>query len=198
MDMVKRDAQQKYMINGYCEKKKKNGFAPSPNYCSLYCLKFMTEPADGYKRKTHYENWQGTGTLALNPVHPKIDCDCEWCGDSYKLSYDISCANKSYCGNICMRQATQGKRSKNKKMLNIANMVRIMRVLRYYKTKMSANDISNHMKKWFGRDCSSRSVSNMLRYLCAKNIVSKSQSMDANIMAYKIKDERTSLKQLFY
>ena len=195
--MVKRDAQQKHMMKGYCACGRKNGFAPSPNYCSLYCLKFMTEPADGYKRKTHYEDWQGTGTFALNPVHPKIECDCEWCGDSYKLSYAISCANKSYCGNICMRQATQGKRSKKKKMLNIGGMVRIMRVLRYHKTKMSANDISNHIKKWFSCDCSSGSVSNMLRYLCAKNMVYKYSMNELGLMTYKIKNEHTPLKQLF-
>ncbi len=198
--MAKIDAQQEYMIDGYCVCGRKNGFPPNPNYCSMYCVKFMTEPADGYKRKTHYDCWYGTGTFALNPTRPKLDCECQWCGESYKLSYGLEMANKSYCGSVCMREATRGMRSKDKSNHrggNTANKVRIMRVLRYTKTEMSANEISNCIKQWFRVDCSTPSVSNLLRLLCGKNMVSKYQPMDANIMTYKIKDEHTPLKQLF-
>ena len=196
--MREKDAQQQYRINGYCVCGRKNGFAPNPDYCSLYCLKFMTEPAEGYKRKTHYECWQGTGTFAQNPVHPKLDCNCEWCGDSYKLKYGLAGANKSYCGTVCMREATQGMRSKDKSKRrgNIAQMVRIMRVLRYHKTKMSAKDISNHIQKWFRCNCSSASVSNILRYLCGKDIVNKYQN-NTGPTTYRIQNQYTPLKQLF-
>ena len=197
--MAKIDAQQEYMIEGYCVCGRKNGFAPNPNYCSMYCLKFMTEPANGFKKKTHYDNWYGTGTYALNPVRPKLDCECQWCGESYKLSYGVSEANKSYCREICSREATQGMRSKDKRKRRgqIGNMVRIMRVLRIYKTQMSANDISNHIKHWFKVDCSSASVSNLIRLLCSKNIVNRYQPNNVGIMTYKIQDEHTPLKQLF-
>jgi hypothetical protein len=197
--MAKIDAQQKYMIKGYCVCGRKNGFAPNPNYCSMYCLKFMTEPASGFKRKTHYECWYGTGTWAFNPVRPKLDCECEWCGESYKLSYAISVANKAYCGETCCREAQQGMRSKDKSKRRgqIANMVRIMRVLRIYKTQMSAKDISNHIKNWFRVDCSSASVSNLIRLLCSKNMVHRYQTNATGIMTYKIQNEHTPLKQLF-
>ena len=198
--MVKIDGQQKYMVDGYCVCGRKNGYAPNPNYCSMYCLKFMTEPADGFKKKTHYECWYGTGTYALNPNRPKLDCECQWCGGPYKLSYSVSAANKAYCSESCSREATRGMRSKDKSNMgggNTSNKVRIMRVLRFTKTEMSANDISNCIKKWFRVDCSTPSVSNLLRLLYSKNMVNKYQPMNASIMTYKIQNEHTPLKQLF-
>jgi DNA-binding transcriptional ArsR family regulator len=199
--MVKIDGQRESMVVGYCVCGRKNGYVPNPKYCSLYCLKFMTEPVDGFKKKTHYDVWYGSGKFALNPAHPKLDCECQWCGNSYKLSYSLSKANKSYCGETCSREAMRGMRSKdkiNKRGGNTSTKVRIMRVLRLTKTEMSANDISNYIKKWFKVDCSTPSVSNLLRLLYSKNMVYKYQTDNTTTMTYKIHDESTPLKQLFY
>ena len=161
-------------MKGYCPCGRPNGKYPiAPRYCSRYCFEFMTKPAEGFKKKTRYECWRGTGRYSYNPAYPKIDIKCPWCHGLFKLSRSIKDSRRTYCGNECRNQAQRNARSDSKRngSAAISHRVRIMRLMRFYNTEMTAEDVAIHFRNWFGMSCGTGRAASIFTYLVKKGWV---------------------------
>ena len=115
----------------------------------------MTFPAEGYKKKTRYECWRGTGKYAYNPPWPKLEASCAWCNDSFPLMRGDE--NRLYCGMDCMMQAKRNPKSTSARngSTQIALRVRTMIILRAFPNQeLTAEDIATYYRDWFRLSCS--------------------------------------------
>jgi len=187
-------------MKGFCPCGRPNGkYPPAPRYCSRYCFEFMTKPAEGFKKKTRYECWRGTGTYSYNPVYPKIDIKCPWCHRIFKLSRSIKDWRRIYCENDCRRQAERNARrtSKRNGAAAINHRVRIMRLMRFYEGDMTAQQVATHFREWFGMSCPTGRAASLFSYLVKKGWITKIQENPKKPATYRIKDKDTPLKLLF-
>ena len=193
-----KDAQQ--TIPGFCACGRKSGtYRVEPAYCSRYCYLFENTVAEGYKKKTLYECWRGTGKYSYNPSYPKLSVACAWCNEDFQLGRSVKDENRSYCGSHCMRQATRSAKSTSARVgsKKVGDRVRIMRVLRYFKGQpLTAKEITYHFNTWFrNTSCSYHKAANLCKILEAKGLVSHQQRTPHR--TYLATDFTTPLKIIF-
>ena len=193
-----KDAQQK--ITGYCScGRKAGGYRQEPAYCSRYCYLFENTVAEGYKKKTLYECWRGTGKYSYNPPYPKMMFQCAWCNEDFQLGRSQSDDNKAYCSNHCMRQATRSAIGTSARVgsKKIGDRVRIMRILRWFKDRpLTSKEISEYWNEWFkNTSCSYHKAANLCKILAAKGMVRYVE--DGRRRTYVATDFTTPLKNLF-
>jgi len=195
-----KDAQQK--IAGYCACGRKSGtYRQEPAYCSRFCYLFENTVAEGYKKKTLYECWRGTGKYSYNPPYPKLTVQCAWCNEDFQLGRNQSDENKSYCGSHCMRQATRSAVGTSARVgsKKVGDRVRVMRVLRYFKDQpLTAKQISEYWNAWFRNTSSSyHKVANLCKILEAKGIIRHIEGVGQRKRTYLATDYTTPLKTIF-
>ena len=193
-----KDAQQK--IAGYCScGRPEGGYRQEPAYCSRYCYLFENTVAEGYKQKTLYECWRGTGKYSYNPPYPKLTVQCAWCNEDFQLGRSQSDDNKAYCSNHCMRQATRSAIGTSARVgsKKIGDRVRIMRILRWFKDRpLTTKEISEYWNEWFkNTSCSYHKAANLCKILAAKGMVRYVE--DGRRRTYVATDFTTPLKNLF-
>ena len=194
-----KDAQQK--IAGYCSCGRKAGtYRQNPNYCSRYCYLFENTVAEGYKKKTLYECWRGTGKYSYNPPYPKLTVQCAWCNEDFELGRAVKDENRSYCGSKCMRQATRSAVGTSARVgsKKVGDRVRIMRILRWFKDHpLTSAEIADYWNKWFrNTSCSYHKAANLCKILEAKGIVRHIQN-GTEKRTYVATDFTTPLKTIF-
>jgi len=194
-----KDAQQK--ITGYCScGRKAGGYRQEPAYCSRYCYLFENTVAEGYKKKTLYECWRGTGKYSYNPPYPKMMVQCAWCNEDFQLGRSQQDSNKAYCSNHCMRQATRSAVATSARVgsKKIGDRVRLMRILRWFKNQpLTSAQISEHWNKWFrNTSCSYHKAANLCKILEAKGLVRHIQE-GSKKRTYLATDLTTPLKTIF-
>ncbi len=189
-------------IEGYCACGRpcgtKNAYRRDPTYCSRYCFEFMTFPAEGYKKKTRYEFWRGTGKYAYNPPWPKLVATCAWCNDTFTLLR--SDENRLFCGMDCMRQGKRNAKSTSKRngSTQIALRVRTMIILREFSNEyLTADEIAYHYREWFRLACSASKIAASIKTLIKNGWVSKIHQATQPIATYAIVNTTTPLKELF-
>jgi hypothetical protein len=197
-------ADPQFNMKGFCpcgrDSGTKNAYRREPRYCSRYCFEFMTFPAEGYKKKTRYECWKGTGKYAYNPHWPKLEASCAWCNEMYLLGRDSRDANRLYCKMDCMKQAKRNPKSTSKRIgsTQIALRVRTMIILRAFPyQELTADDIATFYRDWFRLSCSSAKISSSIKILIKNGWVSKTDDGTHNAFTYAINDIDTPLKSLF-
>tara|TARA_B100001778_G_scaffold73802_2_gene59081 strand:+ start:2384 stop:3127 length:744 start_codon:yes stop_codon:yes gene_type:complete len=194
-----KDAQQK--MTGYCSCGRKAGrYRQAPAYCSRYCYLFENTVAPGYKKKTLYECWRGTGKYSYNPPYPKITVQCAWCGEDFQLGRNQSDENKTYCSSHCMRQATRSAVSTSARVgsKKIGDRVRLLRILRWFKDEpLTSAQIADYWNKWFrNTSCSYHKASNLCKMLEAKGLV-KHYQQGTEKRTYVATDFTTPFKNIF-
>ena len=194
-----KDPQQK--IAGYCSCGRKAGtYRHNPNYCSRYCYLFENTVAEGYKKKTLYECWRGTGKYSYNPPYPKLTVECAWCNEDFELGRSQKDENRAYCGTSCMRQATRSAVSTSARVgsKKIGDRVRLLRILRWFKDHpLTSAEIAEHWNKWFrNTSCSYHKAANLCKILEAKGIVRHIQH-GTEKRTYVATDFTTPLKTIF-
>jgi len=195
-----KDAQQ--TIAGYCSCGRKSGtYRHEPAYCSRFCYVFENTVAEGYKKKTLYECWRGTGKYSYNPPYPKLTVQCAWCNEDFQLGRNQSDENKSYCGSHCMRQATRSAVGTSARVgsRKVGDRVRIMRILRYFQDQpLTAKQISEYWNTWFRNTSSSyHKVANLCKILTAKGFVRHIEGQGGAKRTYVATDFTTPLKSMF-
>ena len=173
----------------------KNSYRRNPTYCSRYCFEFMTFPADGYKKKTRYDFWRGTGKYAYNPPWPKLEASCAWCNDMFTLKR--SDENRLFCSQGCSHQAKRNPKSTSKRngSTQIALRVRTMIILRAFPNEdLSSDEIAGHYRDWFRMSCSAAKISSSMKTLIKNGWAHK---FDGRVFTYSINDTTSSLKSLF-
>tara|TARA_Y100000310_G_scaffold335710_1_gene418446 strand:+ start:505 stop:1224 length:720 start_codon:yes stop_codon:yes gene_type:complete len=174
----------------------KNSYRRDPTYCSRYCFEFMTFPAEGYKKKTRYDFWRGTGKYAYNPPWPKLEASCAWCNDTFTLKR--SDENRLFCGQGCSHQAKRNPKSTSKRngSTQIALRVRTMIILRAFPNEdLSSDEIATHYRDWFRMSCSAAKISSSIKTLIKNKWVTKFDG--GRVFTYTINDTKTPLKSLF-
>jgi len=199
---IKRGKDPQQMITGYCScGRQSGGYRREPAYCSRYCHLFENTVAEGYKKKTLYECWRGTGKYSYNPPYPKLSIQCEWCNESFVLRRNQTDENRAYCGSHCMRQATRSAKSTSARVgsKSVGDRVRIMRVLRYFQDQpLSAKQISEYWNTWFRNTSSSyNKVANLCKILTAKGFVRHIDGQGGEKRTYVATDFTTPLKMIF-
>ena len=196
-----KDAQ--FNIKGFCpcgrESGGKNAYRRNPKYCSRYCFEFMTFPADGYKKKTRYEFWRGTGKYAYNPPWPKLEASCAWCNDKFNLTRNVRDANRLFCSRDCMKQSRRNPKSTSKRngSTQIALRIRTMIILRAFPNQeLTTYDIASHYRDWFRLSCSPTKIACSIRTIVKAGWVRKTE-VASQRTTYSIVDENTPLKTLF-
>ena len=195
-----KDAQQ--TIAGYCScGRKAGGYRQEPAYCSRYCYLFENTVAEGYKKKTLYECWRGTGKYSYNPPYPKLTVQCGWCDEDFQLGRSQQDENKTYCSNHCMRQATRcavgtSARVGSKK---VGDRVRIMRILRWFKDQpLTAKQIAEYYSKWFrNTSCTYRKAAIVCKILAAKGLITYKEKGCGGTRTYWATNHTSSLKSIF-
>ena len=194
---VGKDAQQN--MKGYCSCGRPSGrYRQDKQYCSRYCYLFENTVAEGYKKKTLYECWRGTGKYSYNPPYPRLTVQCAWCNEDFTLTR--SDENKHFCGAECQKQANRSAR--NNKNMNgskkIGDRVRLMRILRWFKDEpITAADITEKWNEWFrNTSCSAGKASQLCAILEAKGHV-RSIDTNGNKKSYLATDYTTPLKTIF-
>jgi len=202
--ITKQGKDEQFNIKGFCPCGRasgtKNAYRPNPKYCSRFCFEFMTFPAEGYKKKTRYEFWRGSGKYAYNPPWPKIEATCAWCNDAYDLSRNVKDANRLFCKSECMRQSRRNPKSTSKRngSTQIALRIRTMIILRSFPNReLTANEISQHYGDWFRMSCSRAKISSSIKTIIKYGWVQKIEGKDGRVATYKILETKNSLKQLF-
>jgi len=189
-------------ISGFCSCGRKRGtYRIEPAYCSRYCYLFENTVAEGYKRKTLYECWRGTGKYSYNPPYPKLSVECAWCNEDFPLGRAVKDENRSYCGMNCMRQATRSAIGTSARVgsKKIGDRVRIMRILRYFQdTPITAQQISEYWNAWFrNTSCSYHKAANLCKILAAKGFVRYIEGQGQEKRTYVATDFTSPLKSLF-
>ena len=178
----------------------KNSYRRDPKYCTRYCYEFMTFPAEGYKKKTRYDFWKGTGKYAYNPPWPKLEATCAWCNKIYPLNRSIGDANRLFCGNPCQTQAKRNATSTSKRLgsTQIGLRVRIMIILRAFPNEyLKADEIAHHYMMWFRLSCSASKIASSIKTLIKNGWVSKIHQAQYEIATYTIANTTAPLKELF-
>ena len=160
----------------------------------------MTFPAEGYKKKTRYEFWRGTGKYAYNPPWPTLEATCAWCNESFTLTRNLKDANRLFCGMDCMKQSRRNPKSTSKRngSTQIALRIRTMIILRAFPNQeLTAEDIASHYRDWFRLSCSPNKISSSIRTLLKAGWVRKTAVASQRAATYSIIDETTPLKSLF-
>ena len=181
-------------------------------FCSRYCHIFHTQPAPGYKRKTLYSCWRGTGSFALNPKHPSIIAECEWCcadmwmgyGQSYSRSNRVDATGKSrvhnnarFCNDTCRLEATQCARKQ--KMQGTARYNKIFEIISYLRLNgpSTAHQISSVVRIIQQYTFSPRTVSSLVRPLVSKGFIkSENKGDDSLPNIYSLPDPTISPKEI--
>tara|TARA_B100000686_G_scaffold234339_1_gene242075 strand:- start:1467 stop:2198 length:732 start_codon:yes stop_codon:yes gene_type:complete len=194
-----KDPQQK--IAGFCTCGRKAGsYRKNPNYCSRYCYLFENTVAEGYKKKTLYECWRGTGKYSYNPKYPKLTVQCVWCNEDFELGRAQKDENRYFCGQNCSRQANRSAVGTSARVgsKKIGDRVRVMRILRHFKDRpLTSAEISEYWNKWFRNTSSSyHKVANLCKILEARGLVQHFQS-GSEKRTYIALDFTTPLKTLF-
>ena len=198
----RKDAQMN--MKGYCPCGRSNGtknaYRRDPKYCSRFCFEFMTFPAEGYKMKTRYDCWKGTGKYAYNPPWPKLEASCAWCNEIYPLTRNTKDANRLYCGMECMRQGKRNPKSTSTRngSTQIALRVRTMIILRAFpKEQLTADQIATYYRDWFRLACSAGKIGSSIKTLIKNGWVDKITDGTHTQFRYSIRDENSPLKSLF-
>ena len=189
-------------IKGFCACGRpcgtKNAYRRDPTYCSRYCFEFMTFPAEGYKKKTRYECWRGTGKYAYNPPWPKLEATCAWCNDTFTLRR--SDENRLFCNQGCNHQAKRNPKSTSKRngSTQIALRVRTMIILRAFPHgNLTSDEIAGLYRDWFRMSCSAAKISSSIKTLIKNKWVNKFDDGGGRAFTYTINDTQTPLKSLF-
>lgn len=187
-------------IKGFCPCGRPNGvnqgYRRDSNYCSRYCFEFMTFPAEGYKKKTRYDCWRGTGKYAYNPPWPKLEASCAWCNDTFTLKR--SDENRLFCCQSCNHQAKRNPKSTSKRngSTQIALRVRTMIILRALPNQeLSGHEIADLYREWFRMSCSPAKISSSIKTLIKNGWVMKIDGGER--LRYKISNTTAPLKSLF-
>jgi hypothetical protein len=177
-------------------------------YCSRYCSVFHTKPAPGYKRKTHYQCWVGTGTFAHSPAHPPITVECEWCCNDMLIGYAISrnyskegvyragCRAR-FCGDTCRLEATQC--SRKTQMAGTRRWNKVFEIVSYLRENgpATAHEISNAVGATQQFIFSSRTVSSLVRPLVSHGHLLTENKHDPSIVnVYRLNDPTQSPKEI--
>ena len=188
-------------MKGYCACGRpcgtKSSYRRHPSYCSRFCFEFMTFPAEGYKKKTRYECWRGTGKYAYNPPWPKLEASCAWCNDMFTLKR--SDENRIFCSQSCNHQAKRNPKSTSKRngSTQISLRIRTMIILREFPNRaLTAEDIAQYYRDWFRLSCSRARISSSIKTILKNEWVQKIDE-GGRVATYKIKDMNTPLKVLF-
>ena len=202
--ITKKGKDPQFSLEGFCpcgrQSKTKHSYRRQPRYCSRYCFEFMTIPAEGYKRKTRYDFWKGTGKYSYNPKWPKLESNCEWCAEVFPLTRAEKDANRLYCGNECRNQAirnAKGTSSRNGST-QIGLRVKTMIILRAFPDKeMGASEIAEHYREWFRLSCSPSKIASSIKTLIKHGWVKKITKGNDRASAYQIVNTTAPLKSLF-
>ena len=186
-------------IVGFCACGRPDGtYKMDKKFCSRYCSIFMTTIADGFKKKTLYEAWRGSGKYAYNPPYPKIMVACAWCNDDFKITRGEE--NRHFCGNQCMRQAHRSAIHTSARVgsKKVGDRVRILRILREFPNELlTSKQVSVYWNEWYGNtSCSPHKAANLMKMLMAKNLVAKIQ-IGTGKATYKSLRNEQSLKSFF-
>ncbi len=189
-------------ISGFCSCGRKRGtYRHEPTYCSRYCYLFENTVAEGYKKKTLYECWRGTGKYSYNPPYPKLSVECAWCNEDFDLGRSVKDENRAYCGTHCMRQATRSAIGTSARVgsKKIGDRVRVMRILRWFKDQpLTSAQISEYWNKWFrNTSCSYHKAANLCKILEAKGVVRHIEGVGQRKRTYLATDYTTPLKTIF-
>jgi len=194
---IGKDAQQ--CMDGYCSCGRPSGrYRQDKQYCSRYCYLFENTVAEGYKKKTLYECWRGTGKYSYNPPYPRLTVQCAWCNEDFTLTR--SDENKHFCGAYCQKQANRSAR--NNSGMNgskkIGDRVRLIRILRWFKDEpLTAADISEKWNEWFrNTSCTTSKASQLCQILEAKGYVRSIDELGRK-RTYLTTDYTTPLKKIF-
>jgi hypothetical protein len=177
-------------------------------YCSRYCSIFHTQPAPGYKRKTHYECWMGTGSYAHSPVHPPLVVECEWCCKDMLLGYAISRSydkngiyragcRARFCGDTCRLEATQC--SRKSKMAGTRRWNKVFEIVSYLRENgpSTAHQISDVVSVAQQYTFSPRTVSSLVRPLVSQGHLLAENSPDPYTPnVYSLGDPTKSPKEI--
>lgn len=174
------------------------------NFCSRYCVVFHTQPAPGYKRKTRYDFWKGTGLLALNPKHPPIPVECEWCCEEMLLGYGEGGGYKGsqgcrsrFCSDTCRLEATQC--SRKQKMQGTKRYNKIFEIVAYLRNNgpSTAQQISDVVSVAQQYTFSPRTVSSLVRPLVSQGHLLAENSYDQwTPNVYSLSDPIQSPKEI--
>ena len=160
----------------------------------------MTKVAEGFKKKTMYEAWRGSGRYSYNPPHPMLQVACGWCNEDFTLGRSVAEANRHFCGNHCMRQANRSAIHTSARVgsKKIGDRAKIMRVLREFPNEpLTAKQVSAYWNEWYGNtSCSPHKSANLMKMLMAKNLVAKIQN-GTKVATYKSLRNKESVKSLF-
>jgi hypothetical protein len=160
----------------------------------------MTVPAEGYKKKTRYDFWKGTGKYAYNPPWPKLEASCVWCNETYPLTRNTKDANRLYCGMECMRQGKRNPKSTSTRngSTQIALRVRTMIILRAFPNEqLTGDEIAHYYREWFRLSCSSQKIGSSIKTLIKNGWVNKITDGIHTQFSYSICDENSPLQTLF-
>lgn len=177
-------------------------------YCSRYCSVFHTEPAPGYKRKTHYQCWMGTGSYAHSPPHPPITVECEWCcgemllgygdGRSYDKNgvYRAGCRAR-FCSDKCRLEATQC--SRKSKMAGTRRWNKVFEIVNFLRENgpSTAQQISDVVSVAQQYTFNARTVSSLVRPLVSKgHLLAENKNDHWTPNVYSLRDPTKSPKEI--
>ena len=160
----------------------------------------MTFPAEGYKKKTRYDFWKGTGKYAYNPPWPLLDACCEWCNKKYSLTRNVKDTNRLFCGMECMRQSRRNPKSTSKRLgsTQIALRIRTMIILRAFPYQaLTADQIATYYREWFRLSCSQSKIASSIKTIVKEGWVQKIDQAKGEAATYTIKNMNAPLKILF-
>ena len=173
-------------------------------YCSRYCLVFHTQPAPGYKRKTHYDCWKGSGLWAYSPVHPPIVVECEWCCEEMALGYGIGGGYKGargccsrFCGDTCRLEATQCARKT--KIVGTTRYNKIFEIIAYLRNNgpATAQQIASVVSLVQQYTFNIRTVSSLVRPLVSQgHLIAENHSDPCTLNVYSLPDPTKSPKEI--
>ena len=202
--ITKKGKDPQFQIKGFCpcgrESGKRHSYRREPRFCSRYCFEFMTFPAEGYKRKTRYDFWKGTGKYSYNPAWPKLEADCVWCENEFTLGRGVKDSNRLFCGMECRNQAMRNAKGTSTRngSTQIGLRVRTMIILRAFPDReMGADEIAEHYRSWFRLSCSRSKISSSIKTLIKNGWVRKIDQPSDRASFYQIVDTDTPLKSLF-
>jgi len=202
--ITKKGKDPQFSVEGYCpcgrQSGTKHSYRREPRYCSRYCFEFMTFPAEGYKRKTRYDFWRGTGKYSYNPAWPKLESNCEWCAEVFPLTRAEKDSNRLFCGLECRNQAIRNAKGTSTRngSTQIGLRVRTMMILRAFSDKeMSADEIAEYYRNWFRLSCSSAKIASSIKTLIKYDWVRKIEQPADKASFYQVVDTKSPLKSLF-
>lgn len=138
-------------------------------YCSTYCRRYKEEGFVPVKRSDskYHKNTK---------IKPPIPANCDYCGDSYNITYELKKSNREFCSLPCYHSVKRGRRT----FIHYT----ILRILRH-KGEMIVSDIAPIISR-FGFKAHPSTIAHHLRLLVGRGIVLKKHRKGKNPQSYKL------------